>query len=111
MNPSKAKGTTWESAVVEWAKQWWPFAERRTLAGAKDCGDINLGGVPIVIECKAAVTPDWSKWLAEVEVEMDNADAAIGVIFWKRRGKAKAADGLVVMTPMTFALLAKEAGY
>jgi hypothetical protein len=110
VNKSKAKGTAWESAIVNWLNDnGHPFAERRALKGNQDCGDIT--GLPgVVIEAKAAVTQTWGPWLAELAVEMDNDRADVGVLWAKRRGKASAGDGLIVMTPAVFIALLTELG-
>jgi hypothetical protein len=45
VSKSRAKGTSWESAIVTYLiEQGWPHAERRALAGALDKGDIT--GLP-----------------------------------------------------------------
>jgi Holliday junction resolvase len=55
MNPSKAKGTKFESDVVKYLTANGYYAERIALAGANDCGDVyaEMDGNRYVIECKA----------------------------------------------------------
>jgi hypothetical protein len=43
--------------------------------------------------------------------EIDNARADVGARFVKRRGKAQAGDGLIVMTPSMFLSLLKAGGW
>lgn len=111
MNPSKAKGTAAETAVVNfWHRNGRPHVERRALQGNLDKGDI--AGIPNVVQevkdCKALT---FGPWLKEALVERDNAKADIGVVFAKRRGHLDPADWFVVMDGATFALLLRQAGY
>lgn len=111
MSAQRRKGTSWESAIVAYlAENGWPYAERRALAGARDRGDI--AGVPgVVIEAKNAARLDLAGWLAEAAAERANDGARYGVVWAKRRGKASAGDGYVVMDGATFvALLAAAYG-
>lgn len=110
-NPSKTKGTAWESAVTAFLiEAGWPYAERRALAGNLDKGDI--AGVPaVMIECKAEKAITLGTYAAEVAVEKANANAKVGVAWIKRRGKASARDGYVVMDGAQFVELLKAAGY
>ncbi len=108
MNPSKQRGTSWESKIVDFLKEHWPHVERRTLSGAKDRGDI--AGIPgLVIEAKNAAHFALSLWLKEAHAERDNDGADLGVVWAKRRGKSSAGDGYVVMDGHTFAHLLRQA--
>jgi hypothetical protein len=110
VNRSKARGTAWESAIVAYLAELWPYVERRTQSGAKDRGDI--AGLPgVVIEAKSAARMELSEWAKETAAEVSNAKARIGVTWIKRRGKTSAADGFVIMDGRTFAYLLKEAGW
>lgn len=108
---AKKAGTSWESAIVEaLIGHGWPYAERRRLNGNKDRGDI--AGIPgVVIEAKNTKTLDLAGSLAEAHHEAANAGAGIGVAWFKRRGKASALNGYVVMDGDTFLHLLKGAGY
>lgn len=112
-NPSKRKGTQFESSIVAYLKDnGWPHADRLTLSGAQDRGDIRLGdGVDVVIEAKAHRTYSIPEWLREAEKERSNASADLGVVWMKLNGHATAQDGAVVMTPATFVDLLFQAGY
>jgi predicted lipoprotein len=96
-NPSKRKGTTWESAVVAYLQDHGqPYAERRALTGNADKGDIT--GIPgVMIECKAEKTVTLGAYADEVKVETANAHASIGVAVVKRRNRGPDA-AYVVMT-------------
>jgi hypothetical protein len=110
-NRSKAKGTSWESALVQYLQQCgWVRAERRALAGNADKGDV-LGLSGWVIEAKNAARVELAEWAKELQAEIRNAGAAHGAVWVKRRGKASAADGYVVLDGQTFVALLKQAGY
>lgn len=110
-NLSKAKGTSWESAIVAFLNdQGWPHVERRTLNGATDRGDI--AGIPgVVIEAKSVKTITLGAFVDEAAKERANDGADLGVAWIKRRGKTSAEHGYVVMDGAQFAWLLKEAGY
>lgn len=110
MSKSKARGTAWETEIVNTLRsKWWPNAQRRTLSGAADKGDINLHP-DVVIEAKDHGTLKFSQWISEAEKERVNAGASIGVVWAKRRGKASAGDAYVVMTGEQFIELLNRSG-
>ncbi|XTZ17066.1 hypothetical protein ACQSSU_06715 [Micromonospora echinospora] len=111
MSASKKKGTGWESAVVVFLREnGAPHAERRTLNGAKDRGDI--AGIPgLVIECKNEKTITPAAYVDETETERANDGARVGVAWVKRRGKTSPGDGYVLMTGATLIRLLVDAGY
>jgi hypothetical protein len=110
-NPSKQRGTRWESRIVDYLREHgWPHAERRTLNGNKDRGDIS-GLIGVVIEAKDQARHSLAEWLDEAQQERANANADIGVVWAHRRGKASPAHGYVLMTGEDFTRLLKSAGY
>lgn len=110
MNPSKQRGTAWETAIVRYLSEHFPYVERRALSGASDKGDI--AGLPgVTVEAKAASKLDLSGWLNEAQTEGINAAARVAVVWFKRRGKGSAGDGYVLMDGHTFTYLLKEAGW
>jgi hypothetical protein len=118
VNRSKAKGTSWESAIVAYLTELgWPHIERRTLAGSNDRGDI--AGIPgIVIEAKSVKSITLGAFVDEAKREASNdtavakrKDNSLGVAWIKRRGHTSPAKGYVVMDGDTFACLLDEAGY
>ncbi|MEU5549223.1 hypothetical protein ABZ738_05590 [Micromonospora sp. NPDC047793] len=111
MSASKRKGTAWESAVTEFLRQHGvPHAERRTLNGAKDRGDI--AGIPgVVIECKNEKTATLASYVTEAETERANDGARIGLAWVKRRGKTSPGDAYVLMTGDNLIRLLVDAGY
>ena len=111
MSRSRAIGTAWESAIVDFLRtRGWPTAERRAMGGANDRGDI-AGVIGIVIEAKNARTIDLASWWREAEQERANDRARHAVLWLKRRGKSSAGDGWVVMDGETLVELLHEAGY
>lgn len=110
-NPSKRKGTSWESDIVDYLKfNGWPHTERRALNGVLDRGDI--AGIPgLVIEAKNCRTITIPAWVDEANIERDNDHADLGVVWWKRRGKLSAGSGFVTMDGATFVNLLTAAGY
>lgn len=111
MSRNRAKGTSWESAVVTYLRgRGWPHAERRALSGANDRGDV-AGVIGVVIECKNAAKVELAAWLDEASAERDNDRADLGVAWFKRRGKTNPGKGFVVMDGDTFTWLLRSAGY
>lgn len=108
---AKQAGTSWETAIVNTlVDQGWVHAERRRLSGANDKGDI--AGIPgLVIEAKNTAKLDLAGFVDEANVERDNANAAHGVAWIKRRGKTSPLHGYVAMDGATFLRLLAEAGY
>lgn len=89
MNAAKVKGSNWESAIVKWLQPRFPWVERRALRGRFDKGDIaGLAGV--VIEAKSIsgrhLVDVMSTGLKELQIEVDNADADLGLLCIKRPG-------------------------
>lgn len=93
-NPSKAKGTAVESAVVRYLRgEGFAAAERQPLHGAADEGDVIVCRSPMIIaECKggkAAEAPGpalLGSWIEQTIVETRNAHARCGVLVRKRAG-------------------------
>ena len=111
MSKAKQKGTSAETAVVNWLKtEGWLYAERRALQGNLDKGDINMGA-PVVIEVKNCKTITLSEWLKELKVEMDNAGVSVGSVIAKKRGTTNVGEWYAVMPASVLAVLLKEAGY
>ena len=102
-NPSKAKGTAAETAVVKLAAAMGIPAKRVALAGAADQGDVWLwpegDGARVVVEVKSR-SKAWTwtevqKWWAEAEAEalrVPNCDVALLVVKRPGSGAPSAAD-------------------
>ena len=92
MNKPKAIGTAGETAVVRWlVANGFPHAERRSLKGTYDEGDVT--GTPGVCwEIKAGAVAKTAgdgqveAWLTETETERRNAGADVGVLVMQRAG-------------------------
>lgn len=111
MSAAKQKGTRWETRIVEYLREHgFPHAERRTLNGTKDRGDVNAAP-GLVIEAKDQQRHSWAAWLDEATEEGRNADAEIAAVWAHRRGRAGAGEGYVVMDGHTFVRLLRLAGY
>lgn len=87
-NPAKAKGTRWETAVVDFLRASGIRAYRPAQEGYRDVGDIH-GVSPFVIQCK-----DWRDVLAALREGVDgaqlqarNAGETYGVAVVKRARK------------------------
>lgn len=111
MSAGKRKGTAWESACVTYLREkGFAQVERRALAGAADKGD--LAGIPgIAIECKSQNRQSLAEWLDEAAVERDNANADVGLVWFKRRGFTSPGRGYVLMSGEELVWLLKSAGY
>jgi hypothetical protein len=111
LSRNKQRGTSFETLIVRYLQDHgFPHAERRALAGVNDLGDIT--GTPgVVWECKNHKTLSFSEWLVEAETERANANADVGVVIAKRRGKGDAGEQYAVMTVAALVELLKQAGY
>jgi hypothetical protein len=93
VNKPKRAGTAAESAVAAFlVENGWPYAERRSLQGALDKGDIT--GTPGVCWEVKSTSGDhgainYSGYLRELAVEKVNAKADFGVVVVKPRGRGK----------------------
>lgn len=87
MTASKAKGTRYETEMAEFFTRALGYrVERRALKGNRDEGDLILHG-GWVAELKNEKTLRLGDYLDELRVEMRNANAELGVVLVKRRGK------------------------
>src|SRR5690606_39625587 len=92
VNKPKQIGTAVETAIVRAARtRGFPNADRLTLTGATDRGDIGLcPGVIIEAkggqQAKTASDALIAKWLTETETERQNAGAAIAFLVTQRPG-------------------------
>ncbi|GGY88924.1 hypothetical protein [Streptomyces nitrosporeus] len=94
-NPSKAKGTAWESAWTAYIREHHnPEAHRNVQTGAKDIGDVS-GYYLHAAELKAERTITLSDYIAQANREAINAGQPYGCAVVKRRMKG-VADGYVV---------------
>jgi hypothetical protein len=103
---AKAAGSRFERLVADYLKaEVSEFIDRRVKTGAKDRGDISnlrVHGKRVVAELKDSARINVGAWLAEAETERGNDDALAGVVIFKRTGKGKPADQIVLMTLADF---------
>lgn len=86
-NPSKQRGTAFESLIVAYLKsKGFDGAERRTLSGSKDRGDIS-GVCSFAIEAKATKAFEPAAFVDEAKVEAVNAGVPYHLVVVKRRMK------------------------
>jgi hypothetical protein len=98
VNPSKRKGTDAEVAVRDYLRaSGWLHCERLALGGNLDRGDLTGIDPRVVVEVKACKAMDLGGWINEVDVEVVNAGADIGLVWHKRRGKANPSQWFVSM--------------
>lgn len=110
MSKSKAKGTAFETSIVNYLRDTYPNVERRTLSGVHDKGDIAGTNKKLVWECKDHKTLNFSGWLKEADTERINADAEFGIVVAKRRGYGDAGSQYAVLTLEAMVRLLKKAG-
>lgn len=97
-NPSKSKGTAAETAVVRYLTARGVPAQRVTLSGRFDRGDVHIFGGKLVAEIKSRRAwhspADIEKWLGELERECMNVpQCSVGVLVVKRPGSGPANAG------------------
>lgn len=93
-NPSKAKGTAWESALRDFLTQAGFDVRRVVQMGNKDQGDLH--GYPLhVIEAKAEKSYDLPAYVRQAEREAANANQPYGVAMVKRP-RGSTGDGYAV---------------
>lgn len=91
-NQMKSLGTSHETAIKNWLRQnGWPYADRRTLSGANDEGDLRLSErVPFTIEAKTSkATTDKASlgaFMKELVAEVENSNSESGAVILKKRG-------------------------
>ena len=111
VSKSKQKGTSAETAVVNWlTSKGRKHVERRALSGLLDRGDI--AGIPaVVIEVKNHQRMELSAWLKELDVEMHNDKADTGVVIHKKKGTTDVGMWYATMPVSVWYKLIGEAGY
>jgi hypothetical protein len=106
-NPSKKKGTAFETAVVDYLRaNGFPFAERRALRGTMDAGDV-AGIVGWTLELKNCRALDLGPWMTEAHHEAANDGASRFAVIHKRR-QHSTAEAFVTMPLRLFAELLSD---
>lgn len=101
MNRAKAKGTSFETAVVKWLRDLGWDAERIVLHGNQDQGDVIVRNSPWSLELKNCRTLALAEWVAEADRESVNAGRPVAVVA-KRVGKGDPGEAYVVMPLRVF---------
>lgn len=94
----RRKGATFEALIAAHLREYYPEAERHLIGSGR--GDI--GGLPLVIECKNCATFTPSAWFTQLSAAMLRAGASMGVVIHKRRGKRDPGLQFVTMDLNTF---------
>jgi hypothetical protein len=103
MSRMKSMGTSHETSIKNWLREHgWPYADRKTLAGAADEGDLRLSErIPFVIEAKTAKsTTDRASlgtFVKELEAEVVNANAEGGAVIFKKKGTTDVGQYYAIM--------------
>ena len=111
MSKSRAKGTAFETLILEGFQTRWPDAHRLGLQGANDKGDLWLpGSTNLVVEakCESSYAGKLSGWLGEAYTEAKNAPRLYPVVVHKRHGKGQWHDQFVTMDLGTFIGLLRD---
>jgi len=108
---AKQKGSKAELDVVKYLKEnGWKYADRRLAGSSLDKGDISgINGV--VFEVKNQAKMDLAGWTGELVDEIRNANAEVGAVVHKRRGKINVGDWYATMPAYLFIMLLKRAGF
>lgn len=110
-NPSKARGTRWESAirdylngVLEYSHPTdWRLIKRQAQEGVRDVGDLHAW--PFILEAKDVKSPSVPTWLRQADFEAANAGFPFGVVVHKVRGKGPALAKVHISDAMFSALI------
>lgn len=102
MSKQKQKGTAAETAVVNYLTERGINAVRNPPQGAKDKGDINLIGIPVIVEVKNHARMDLATWIREAAEEKMNDGAIAGIVWHKKRGQGSPGRWYVSMTGEDF---------
>lgn len=93
VNRPKQIGTAAETAVLRKLFPYFPDAKRVVLHGSDDQGDIDSGdGMDFIFEvkggkqCSQISDMVLAKWMAEADLERDNARKRFGVLVCQRAG-------------------------
>lgn len=99
MSANKAKGTAFETLILEPAQLYYPDAMRNPLAGVNDVGDLYLPGERrFIVEAKHHAALNLAGWAAEAAKEAANKGVPYWVVVHKRVGKGKGEDQWATLT-------------
>lgn len=104
MSKERAKGTSWETAIVNYLAPNFPTV-RRTGSADFGGGDIAGLGPDALIEAKNVARIDLATIVAQVEAASTRTNRWLAAAWIKKRGKSNPADGYVVMSGLTFRMI------
>lgn len=107
-NPSKSKGTNFESLIKNYLIEQGFDCDRQVLSGNKDVGDLKVWKVDSVFELKNCVKLNLAGWVTETEVERQNAKKRFGITIFKRKGKGKAGEQYALLPVSQLVEMLKE---
>jgi len=107
-NPSKQKGTNFETLIKNYLIEQGFDCDRQVLSGNKDLGDLKVWKVDSVFELKNCVKLNLAGWINETETERQNANKKFGFTIFKRKGKGKAEEQYALMTVSQLVEILKE---
>jgi hypothetical protein len=104
---SRRKGATFEVLVAAYLRaSGFPEAERHLIGS----GQGDIGGLPLVVECKNCATFTPAAWFGQLYAAMDRAGASMGAVIHKRRGKTDPGLQYVTMDLESWGDLLQRAG-
>lgn len=93
-NPSKQKGTGWETYLLQPLRRLWgDQVNRSALSGTNDYGDFT--GVPFLHEAKCTAKPLFQAWARICEIKAHKA----WVVIWKGDLRVRSGNGPYVFMP------------
>ena len=113
MNPNtaKVKGRETETRFVEYLRSHGlTYVERRRLQGCDDEGDI-AGWPGMCVEIKSGARLDMAGWLDELTVEIDNANASMGFLAVRPKGKPSPEQWFAALPMPLLMILLAQAGW
>lgn len=96
MNRAKQKGTSFETAVVNWLAEQGVAARRLPPAGNKDQGDVEVPAWGLNIEAKNCRALSLAQWVNEADVETINARKPV-IVVAKRVGRGSPGEAYCIM--------------
>ena len=118
-NKHKAKGTAFETLVVNYLKDnGFTDAHRTALQGINDSGDIHgitRSNTPaeLALQCKNQKAFDLSGWLNDTVEQASKLDNGVPLLVVKRPGKGEKAlgDSYAIMRLSDIIAILKDAGF
>lgn len=108
---NRRRGAQGERNVTAYLRaNGFPHAERRLSGGPNDTGDINLGP-GLVIEVKDRARLELAAWIDQLANEMEAANADIGAIIHRRRGRPNVGEWYATMPVDVLLQLLDDAGW